>query len=102
MIAMYSRVRAKGFPNGTPCQPSTTCGPDGPMPHRKRLPERACKVIAVIAAQVGGRGSKGDGKLHRRILSIDIPIRDRGPEPAPGREQGARTRAGRPRSNYNR
>ena len=55
MIAMYSRVRARGFPNGTPCQPSTTCGPEGPMPHRKRLPESACRVIAVIAAMVGVR-----------------------------------------------
>ena len=55
MIAMYSRVRASGLPNGTPCQPSTTCGPDGPMPHKKRLPESACKVIAVIAAQAGVR-----------------------------------------------
>ncbi len=55
MTAMYSRVRAKGLPNGTPCQPSITCGPDGPMPHKKRLPDSACKVIAVIAAQVGVR-----------------------------------------------
>ena len=52
---MYSRVRVKGLPNGTPCQPSTTCGPEGPMPHRKRLPDMACNVIAVIAAQVGVR-----------------------------------------------
>ena len=55
MIAMYSRVRSSGLPNGTPCQPSTTCGPDGPMPQRNRLPDMACKVIAVIAAQAGVR-----------------------------------------------
>jgi hypothetical protein len=55
MIVMYSRVRASGLPKGTPCQPSITCGPDGPMPHKKRLPESACKVIAVIAAQAGVR-----------------------------------------------
>src|SRR5258705_9247612 len=55
MIAMYSRVRPNGLPNGTPCQPSMTCGPDGPTPHRKRLPDMACKVIAVIAAQAGVR-----------------------------------------------
>src|SRR5712691_5602786 len=55
MIATYSRVRVKGFPNGTPCQPSTTCGPDGPMPQRNRLPDSACRVIAVIAAQAGVR-----------------------------------------------
>ncbi len=55
MIAMYSRVRASGLPNGTPCQPSMTCGPDGPMPQRNRPPESACKVIAVIAAKAGVR-----------------------------------------------
>lgn len=55
MIAMYSRVRANGLPYGTPCQPSTTCGPDGPMPHKKRFADNACKVIAVIAAQAGVR-----------------------------------------------
>ena len=55
MIAMYSRVRKSGLPNATPCQPSTTCGPDGPMPQRNRLPDMPCKVIAVIAAQVGVR-----------------------------------------------
>jgi hypothetical protein len=55
MIAAYSRVRACGRPNGTPCQPSTTCGPDGPMPQRNRLPESACSDSAVIAAQVGVR-----------------------------------------------
>jgi hypothetical protein len=53
MIAMSSRVRSSGLPNGTPCQTSTTYGPDGPMPHRKRLPDIACKVIAVIAVQAG-------------------------------------------------
>ena len=57
MIAMYSRVRVSGLPNGTPCQPSTTCGPDGPMPHKKRLPDSACNVIAVIAAQAGVRAA---------------------------------------------
>ena len=55
MIAVYSRVRANGLPNGTPCKPSITCGPDGPMPSRNRLPDNACNVIAVIAAQVGVR-----------------------------------------------
>ena len=52
---MYSRVRAIGLPNGTPCQPSTTCGPDAPMPSRKRLFDRACRVSAVMAVQAGVR-----------------------------------------------
>lgn len=55
MIETYSRVRACGRPNGTPCQPSITCGPDGPMPQRKRLPLSAWRLSAVIAAQVGVR-----------------------------------------------
>ena len=52
---MYSRVRAIGLPNGTPCQPSTTCGPEAPMPRRKRLFDSACRVSAVIAVQAGVR-----------------------------------------------
>ena len=55
MIAMYSLVRVIGLPNRTPCQPSTTCGPDTPSPHRKRPPDISCSVIAVIAAQAGVR-----------------------------------------------
>ncbi len=55
MMEIYSLVRASGLPNATPCQPSMTCGPEGPTPHRKRLPDIICKVIAVIAAQVGVR-----------------------------------------------
>ena len=55
MIAMYSRVRVSGLPYGTPCQPSTTCGPDGPRPRMKRPPERWSSVIAVIAAIAGVR-----------------------------------------------
>ena len=52
---MYSRVRASGLPYGMPCQPSITCGPDGPMPRRNRLPDMACSVAAVTAAQAGVR-----------------------------------------------
>ncbi len=52
---MYSLVRPSGLPNATPCQPSITCGPDGPTPSRKRPPDSACSVIAVIAAQDGVR-----------------------------------------------
>ena len=55
MIATYSRVRSTGLPKGWPCQPSMTCGPEGPTPQRKRLPESAWSVMAVMAAQVGVR-----------------------------------------------
>ena len=55
MIARYSRVRASGFSNGIPYQPSTTCGPDTPIPRISRPPERWSRVIAAIAAAVGWR-----------------------------------------------
>ena len=55
MIAMYSLVRPSGLPYATPCQPSITCGPDGPTPSRNRPPDSAFSVIAVIAAQDGVR-----------------------------------------------
>ena len=51
----YSRVFASGLPNGWPCQPSTTCGPETPRPSRKRPPESASSVIAVIAVIAGVR-----------------------------------------------
>ena len=52
---MYSRVRASGFANGIPYQPSTTCGPDTPSPRMKRPPERWSIVIAAIAVAAGWR-----------------------------------------------
>jgi len=55
MMAMYSFVRCIGLPNGSPCQPSITCGPDGPTPQMKRLPDSACSDSTVIAAQAGVR-----------------------------------------------
>jgi hypothetical protein len=54
-ILTYSRVRASGFSNGRPYQPSTTCGPDTPTPRMKRPPERWSIVIAAIAAAAGWR-----------------------------------------------
>ena len=53
MMEMYSFVRVSGRPYGTPCQPSTTCGPDGPRPRMKRPFDSASSVIAVIAAAAG-------------------------------------------------
>ncbi len=57
MIATYSRVFWSGLPKGWPCQPSTTCGPDTPRPRRKRPPESASSVIAVIAERAGVRAA---------------------------------------------
>src|SRR5438309_1718110 len=52
-MPMYSRVRARGFANGIPYQPSTTCGPDTPRPRMKRPPERWSIVMADIAVIAG-------------------------------------------------
>jgi len=52
---MYSRVRASGCPNGRPYQPSTTCGPDTPIPSRDRPSDSASSVIACIAIVTGLR-----------------------------------------------
>ena len=54
-ISTYSRVRWIGLAKGCPCQPSATCGPLTPSPIRKRPPESASSVIAVIAAIAGVR-----------------------------------------------
>lgn len=65
---MYSRVRAIGLPNATPCQPSTTCGPEAPMPSSSRLFDSACRVSAVIAVQAGVRAD---------ICMMPVPARMR-------------------------
>ncbi len=54
-ISTYSRVLASGLPKATPCQPSTTWGPDTPRPRMKRPPESWSIVIAVVAVSVGVR-----------------------------------------------
>ena len=51
----YSRVRASGLANGTPYQPSDTCGPDTPRPSRKRPPEITSSDAAAIAVAAGWR-----------------------------------------------
>src|SRR6266545_2879107 len=42
-------------PRASDMQPSTTCGPDGPIPRTKRPVESASSVIAVIAVMAGVR-----------------------------------------------
>ena len=49
----------------TPCQPSTTCGPDVPRPSRTRPPESRSSVAAVIAVIAGVRAG---------ICMIAVPI----------------------------
>ena len=73
MIPMYSRVRASGFSKGIPYQPSTTCGPETPMPRMKRPPERWSMVIAAIAAAAGCRADICMIAVPSRRLSVSEP-----------------------------
>ena len=54
-MSTYSRVRASGLANRTPCQPSETCGPETPSPSRKRPALSRSRVAAVIAVIAGVR-----------------------------------------------
>src|SRR6059058_6156977 len=54
-MSTYSRVRSSGLGNGTPYQPSTTCGPETPSPSDSRPPDKASNVAAVIAVAAGVR-----------------------------------------------
>ena len=69
-ISTYSRVRASGRANGTPCQPSDTCGPDRPRPSRKRPPESASSVAAVIAVIAGLRAGICMSPAPRSMRSV--------------------------------
>ena len=55
IICTYSRVRRSGRVKGTPCQCSTTCGPEEPRPSAIRPPERSSSVAAVVAISAGER-----------------------------------------------
>jgi hypothetical protein len=69
-ISTYSRVFVSGFPHGSPCQPSTTCGPDVPSPSRKRPPESRSSVAAVIAAFAGVR--PGIWRIAEPIFNVVV------------------------------
>jgi hypothetical protein len=73
MIAMYSRVRASGLANGIPYQPSTTWGPETPIPRMKRPPERWSIVIAAIAAAAGWRADICMIAVPSRSVSVCDP-----------------------------
>jgi hypothetical protein len=78
MIATYSRVRASGFAKGIPYQPSTTCGPETPIPRMKRPPERWSIVIAAIAVAAGWRALICMIAVPRRSRSVRAPHQARG------------------------
>ena len=54
-ILTVSLRRVSGARYGTPCNPSTTCGPLAPSPSTKRPPDSACSDNAVIAVIDGTR-----------------------------------------------
>ena len=72
-MSTYSRVFARGFPHGSPCQPSTTCGPDVPRPRRKRPSESRSSVAAVIAVFAGVRPGICMIALPSLILVVVAP-----------------------------
>ncbi len=79
---MYSRVRASGFANGIPYQPSTTCGPETPRPRMKRPPERWSMVIAAIAVAAGWRAEIWVIAVPSRTRSVSEPHQASGVRPS--------------------
>ena len=78
-ISTYSRVRLTGRVNGTPYQPSDTCGPDTPSPSRNRPPEITSSDAAAIAAAVGGRAgiwNRPEPSAIRSVLPASSPSTD--------------------------
>ena len=76
-MSTYSRVRPSGAANGTPCQPSLTCGPETPRPRRNRPPERVSIVAAVIAVVAGVRAGICITAAPRSIRSVRAPTHAR-------------------------
>ena len=79
---MYSRVRASGFANGIPYQPSTTCGPETPRPRMNRPPERWSMVIAAIAVAAGWRAEIWEIAVPSRTRSVSDPHQASGVSPS--------------------
>ena len=77
-IWTYSRVRASGFGNGTPYQPSTTCGPLTPSPRCMRPPDRRSSVIALIAVAAGVRADSCTRPVQSLTREVCAPIQDSG------------------------
>ena len=73
-MSTYSRVRASGFENGWPYQPSTTCGPDTPSPRIRRPRERWSSVSAAIAVAAGVRALICTIAVPSRIRDVCAPI----------------------------
>ena len=78
MISMYSRVRASGLGYGWPYQPSTTCGPDAPMPSKNRPSDRWSRVMAAIAVAAGVRAAICMMEVPSLICEVRAPHHARG------------------------
>ncbi len=52
---MVSTIRDSGFSNGTPWNPSITCGPEAPSPRMARPPDIWSRLAAVTASVVADR-----------------------------------------------
>ena len=72
-MVMYSRIQLSGLSKGTPCHPSTTCGPDTPSPRMKRPPESRSIVIAAIAVAAGWRADICTIAVPSLIWLVDAP-----------------------------
>ena len=73
-MVTYSRSHESGLSNGTPCHPSTTCGPDVPSPRTKRPPDSWSSVIAVIAVLAGERPGSCMMAVPSLIFFVCAPI----------------------------
>ena len=81
-MSTYSRVRASGLANRTPCQPSETCGPLTPRPSRKRPPERLSRLTAAIAVAAGCRADIWVIAVPRRTFEVPDPHQASGVRPS--------------------
>src|SRR3954454_6260459 len=77
-ICTYTRVRASGFGNGWPYQPSTTCGPLTPSPRFIRPPDSRSSVIADIAVAAGVLADSWTSPVHSWMREVCAPIHDSG------------------------
>ena len=73
-ISIVSRVRCTGRSNGTPCQPSITCGPLAPIPRISRPSDTAWTPCAVIASIAGVRAPSWAMPVASRSRSVTAAI----------------------------
>src|SRR5437660_911980 len=87
----YSLVLARGWANGWPYQPSTTCGPDTPSPSTARPPDRWSRVSACMAAPVGERADSCATEVPSRTRSVREPHQASGVNASDPQDSAANT-----------